>query len=338
MLDIFRSDAFSTVRLTRLVNRTPYVPNLLDRLGIFEPEPIGVRTAAIERIGTTLALVPATADGAPPVTVPHDKRDIRDVRTVRLAQTDRIYAHEIANLRAPGREIDLETVMSYTMRRLAKLRQRLELTWENLRLGCVRGNVLDADGSTSLFNPATFWGVTLPTALDWNLDNSATDVDGQCRAVVRTMERNSEGGFLPSSVIYGLCGDAFFDALVSHPKVVQFYLNRPAADQYLADTQIRRFTFGGIVFINYRGTDDGSTVGINTDVCRFVLAGGDNVFSMLISASNENFDLMDMPPQPVYAMISTDPSERKAWVDIDVYSYVLPIVKRPMTLLHATRT
>lgn len=338
MIDIFRNDAFSTVALTRLVNRTPYVPNLLERLGIFEPEPIGVRSAAIERIGTTLALVPTTPDGAPPVNVPHDKRDIRDVRTVRLAQTDRIYAHEVANLRRPGRELDLETVQSYALRRMAKLRQRLDLTWENLRLGCIRGNVLDANGSTSLFNPATFWGVTLPTALDWNLDNNATDVDGLCRALVRQMEKNSEGGMLPSSIIYGLCGDAFFDALVSHPNVKTFYLNRPAADQYLADTQMRRFTFGGIVFINYRGTDDGTTVGINTDHCRFVLAGGDEVFSMLISASNEHMDLMELPPQPVYAMMIPDPSDRKMYVDLDVYSYVLPIVKRPMTIIYATRT
>ena len=338
MLNIFQNDAFSTVALTRLLNASPYIPNLLSTLGIFEEERIGVRSAAVERIGNQLSLVPTSPDGAPPSTTPHDKRTIRDVRTVRLAQNDRIYAHEVANLRRPGTEMDLEEVSDYALRRMLKLRQKLDLTLENLRLGCVTGSVKDADGTAVLFDPAAFWGVTLPTAIDFNLDDVATDVDGKCRTVVRLMEKNAEGGMMPTSIIYGLCGDAFFDALVAHPNVKSFYLNRTEADSYLAATRIRRFTFGGITFINYRGTDDGTTVGVNTDHCRFVLAGGDNVFSMLVSATNENSDLMNMPPQLVYAIMSPDPSNRKAWVDVDVYSYVLPIVKRPLTLIYGTRT
>ncbi|MBW6399987.1 major capsid protein [Roseomonas sp. HJA6] len=338
MLNIFQNDAFSTVALTRLLNATPYIPNLLDTLGIFAEEKIGVRSAAIERLGNQLSLVPTTPDGAPPATTPRDKRTIRDVRTVRLAQTDRIYAHELANLRRPGSELDLEEVSDFALRRMQKLRQKNDLTLENLRLGCVTGSVKDADGTTVLFDPAAFWGVTLPTAIDFNLDIDTTDVDGKCRSVVRLMEKNSEGGMLPNSTIYGLCGDAFFDAFVAHPNVKTWYLNRPAADQYLAGTTTRRVTFGGIVFINYRGTDDGTTVGVNTDHCRFVLAGGDEVFSMLFSASNENFELMNLPALPVYAMMSIDPSARKAWVDVDVFSYPLPIVKRPLTLIYATRT
>ncbi len=338
MLNIFQNDAFSTVALTRLLNATPYIPNLLDTLGIFEEERIGVRSAAVERIGNQLSLVPTSPDGAPPATTPHDKRTIRNVETKRLAQQDRIYAHEIANLRRPGSEVDLEEISDFALRRLQKLRQKLDLTLENLRLGCVTGLVKDADGTSVLFDPATFWGVTLPAAVAFALDVATTDVDGKCRTVVRMMEKNSEGGMLPSSIIYGLCGDAFFDAFVAHANVKQFYLNRPEADQYLANTRIRRFTFGGITFINYRGTDDGTTIGVNTDHCRFVLAGGDNVFSMLISATNENGELMHMPPQDVYAVMSPDPSNRHEWVDIDVRSYVLPIVKRPLTLIYATRT
>jgi hypothetical protein len=337
MLNVFSGDAFSTVSLTRAFLATPYVPNLLGTLGIFDDAPITTDTAAMERLGNTLALVASTPRGAPPASRTHDKRTVRDVRTVRLALRDRIYAHEVANLRAFGQETALETMQGYAMRRMAKLRQDIELTWEHLRMGCIKGAVIDGDGSTTLYNWFTFWGVSEPAAIDFNLDDATTDVDGVCRTVMRTMEVNAEGGLLPTSTVYGFAGNAFFDALVSHPKVVQFYVNRPAADQYLANTKIRRLEFGGITFVNYRGTDDGTTVGVATDDCRFVIAGGRDIFQMVLSPRNESMDFMNTLGQPVYAMMVPD-RDRAEWVDVEAYSYPLPVCLRPRTLLKGTRT
>ena len=336
MLNIFSGDAFSTVSLTRAINATPYVPNLLGQLGIFASEPISTDVAALERLGNTLRLVPTTQRGAPPTSDAPDRRTVRDVRTVRLAKRDRIYAHEVANLRAFGSETMLETMQGVALRRLAKLRQDVELTWENMRLGAISGAVKDADGTTDLLDIFGFWGVSAPTAVNFELTNAATDVDAKCRQVRRTMEKNSEGAMLPGSAVYGLCGDAFFDSLVGHAKVQQFYLNRSEADSYLRDTEVRIFRFGGIVFINYRGTDDGSTVLIPTNDCRFVL-GGANVFQMIISPMNESAEFMNTMGLPVYAMMVPD-RDRQMWVDVEVYSYVLPVCTRPRTLLRGTRS
>jgi len=337
MLNVFTGDAFSTVSLTRAINAMPYVPNLLGTLGIFEDTPIITDVAAIERQGNTLALIPTTPRGADPTKAVHDRRTLRDVRTVRLAKSDRIFAHEVANMRAFGSESELETMQGYAMKRMAKLRQDTELTHENLRLGCVRGSILDADGSTVLHDVFTFWGVTAVTDVNFALTTATTDVDAQCRTVVRTMEKEAEGGFLPTSRVIGLCGDAFFDSLVSHANVVKFFVNRAEADTYLMNTQVRKFVFGGITFINYRGTDDGSTVGVNTNQCQFVLAGGRDVFQMVVSPRSESFDFMNTLGQPIYAMMVLD-RDRQAWVDVETYSYVLPICTRPRTLIKGLRS
>lgn len=337
MLNVFSGDAFSTVSLTRAINAMPYVPNLLGTLGIFEDAPIITDVAAIERQGNTLALIPTTLRGADPTKANHDRRTLRDVRTVRLAKSDRIHAHEVANIRAFGQESQLETMQGYAAKRMAKLRQDVELTWENLRLGCIRGSILDADGTTELHDVFDFWGVSAVSDQNFALTTSTTDVDAACRAVVRLMEKEAEGGFLPTSRVLGLCGDAFFDSLVSHANVVKFYVNRAEADRYLANTQVRKFDFGGITFINYRGTDDGSTVGINTNHCQFVLAGGRDVFQMIVSPRNESFEFMNTLGRPLYAMMVMD-RDRQAWVDVEVYSYVLPICTRPRTLIKATRS
>lgn len=335
MLNIFQGDAFSTVSLTKAFLATPYVPNLLGTLGIFEPAPITTDAAAIERLGQTLALVQTTPRGAPPATRGQDKRSVRDVRTVRLALNDRIYAHQVANLRAFGSETELETAQGFALKRMAKLRQDIELTWENLRMGCIKGVVKDADG-TDIIDYFSFWGITAPDPVNFALTTDGTDVDGVCRAVIRQLEKSAEGGFLPTSRVIGLAGDNFFDALVKHPNVVKFYVNRSEADMYLANTQTRKFDFGGIRFINYRGTDDGTTLGVPTDDCRFVIAGGKDIFQMALSPMNESFEFMNTLGQEVYAMMVFD-KDRQFWVDVEAYSYPLPICTRPKTLLRGIK-
>lgn len=336
MLNVFTGDAFSTVSLTRAINATPYVPNLLGSLGIFEPEPINTDTAAIEAVGNTLKLVQTTPRGAPPGTRGADKRSIRDVRTVRLALSDRIYAHQVANLRAFGQESQLETMQGYALKRMAKLRQDVELTTENLRLGAVTGVVKDADGST-IIDYFSFWGVAEPAAISFALGTETTKVRNKCDQVVRTMQKNAEGAFLPGTEIIGLCGDGFWDALVTHPNVEKFYLNRDRADELMIGSAYSVFRFGGITFINYRGTDDGTTVSIPTDDCRFVLRGGRDVFQMVQSPMNESADFLNTMGLPVYALMVPD-RDRAMWVDVEVYSYPLPVCTRPRTLLRGTRT
>lgn len=338
MLNIFSGDAFSSVSLTQAFLATPYVPNLLGRLGIFEPTPVVTDTVAIERLGQTIQLVQTSARGAPPANRAHDKRTIRDQRTFRLALTDRIYAQEVANLRAFGSETQMETMQGYAMKRMAKLRQDLELTKENLRLGCVVGGVVkDADGAT-LIDYNTFWGVSAPTAIDFDLDNATPgNVRAKCDAVIRVMQKEAQGAFVPGARVIGLASDTFFDALTGHPNVEKFYLNRDRADEMMEGLAYSSFTFGNITFINYRGTDDGSTMAIAAGDCRFFLAGSPGLFQWVMSPMNESAEFMNTLGQDAYAMMIPD-RDRQFWMDLDVYSYPLPVCTRPRTLIRGTLT
>lgn len=334
MLNIFAGDAFSNVSLTRAFLATPYVPNLLGALGIFQPEPITTDVAAIESMNGVLKLVQTSQRGAPPATRAQEKRTIRDVRTYRLALNDRIYAHQVANLRAFGSESQLETMQAFAMRRLAKLRQDIELTHENLRLGAILGVVKDADGST-LLDYNSFWGVSAPSAISFALGTDTTKVRNKCDQVVRTMQKNAAGAFVPGVEVVGLCSDGFWDALVTHPNVEKFYMNRDRADELMVGSAYSTFRFGGITWINYRGTDDGTTVTIPANDCRFVLRGAPDLFQMVLSPRNESMDFMNTMGQPVYAMMVPD-RDRSEWVDVEAYSYPLPVCTRPLTLLRGT--
>lgn len=85
-MDIFNSDAFSTVSLTTALEKIPYKPQFLNELNIFEPVPTNTRSIAIEKRDGFMQLIPTSQIGAPPTQLQDDKRDIRNYSTKRWAK------------------------------------------------------------------------------------------------------------------------------------------------------------------------------------------------------------------------------------------------------------
>jgi Phage major capsid protein E len=48
----------------------------------------------------------------------------------------------------------------------------------------------------------------------------------------------------------GMCGDNFWDALVTHPDVTKTYYNRAAAQELRQGTAFEAMRFGGIDWLN----------------------------------------------------------------------------------------
>lgn len=340
MIDVFLGDAFSLTQLTDALNRLPYQPQYLGSLGIFQPKPIRTLKAAFEKKDKVLSLVQTSARGAPLEQRGYEKSDIRDFATVRLAKASHLNADELQSVRAFGSESEFKQVQDEVLDRMMDVRTDLELTLENMRLGAVQGIVTDADGST-LYNWFSEWSITPPTEIDFDLDNASPAsgaVRQLCNDVVRGMARASKGGWLPGTQVYGLCGDAFFDALTKHVEIRQTYLNTSAA-QDLSTTvgnPFGAFKYGQITWVNYRGTDDNSTVAVPTDKVKFFPVGAPGVFQHVMSPG-EGLDLVNTQGQPMYARTIMD-KDRNAWVDIEVSTYPLMICTRPEMLFSGRRT
>jgi len=333
-MDIFNDDAFSMVEMTAAIERAPYKPNLLGSLGVFSPAPVSTVVVSMEERQGRINLIQTDQRGAPPAQQVRDERNLRSVHTPRLAASDTIYADEIQGVRAFGTMSELQQVQTVVAERLLKLRQSMELTFEHHRLGAVQGIVLDADGST-LYNWFTFWGISQPSELDFELDDSSTDVRQKCHGVVRAMQRAAKGAFLPSTQVHAICGDAFYDALVGHPTVRNTYLNWAAAAEQRENLAFGSFPFGGIMFHNYRGTDDGSTVAVNTEKAKFFPVGAPGVFQR-VQAPGETFDTVNTPGRELYVMQIPDRA-RNAWVKLEAYAYPLHACTTPAVLQRAKR-
>jgi hypothetical protein len=340
MIDIFNDDAFNTVTLTNALSKIPYKPQMLGSLGIFQPKPIRGIDIAYEKMEGTLSLIQTSQRGAPLEQRGNEKRDIRVFRTRRIAKASKLRADEILGIRAFGSESELQQAQDEVMRRMIALRDDLDLTMENQRLGAVQGIVLDANGDV-LDNWFTAWDGSQPSEIDFDLDNAAPAsgaVKKLCNQVIRTMARNAKGAFTPSTRVIGLCGDAFYDDLTSHKEVVQTFLNQQAANSLREDYAdvFEQFRYGGITWANYRGTDDGSTVAVGADKVKFFPLGANGVFDW-VQAPGESFAAAQGIGQPFYANVIPD-TKRDEYVEIEVKAYPLLVCTLPQCLLRGKRT
>jgi hypothetical protein len=337
-MDVFGTDAFSLVELTNAITHQEYLPGFLGSLNLFAVQPVRTTTVAIESVANTLRLVQTTPRGAPPDVRTNEMREIRDVRTVRIAQSDTLQASEIQGLRAFGSEDQLAMVQAEWARRTSALRDNIALTWENMRLGAIQGVVTDADGS-ELVDWYDLFGVAKPAEIDFDLDNAnpaAGALRKACTGVIRAMQRAAGGAWTPNTMAYGLCGDDFWDALIAHEEVRQTYLNYAAAAELRNPTAWEMFRFGGIMFVNYRGTDDNSTVAVPSAKCKFFPVGASDMFAVAFSPG-ESFEVVNTLGRPLYNIAVTD-RDRNAWVRSELYSYPLFICLRPKVLQSARMT
>lgn len=338
-MDIFNNSAFSMTSLTGAVQKVGYKPQLLGGLGIFEPMPVRTRTVFVDRRENKLALIPSSPVGAPPKELVVDPRNAVPLKTVRLTEGFTLYAEEIQGIRAFGSETEFAQAQAEYLRRMAMVRDDMELTHEYHRLGALQGLLLDADGSTVIYNYFTEFGVSAPAAIDFDLDNASPAKGAlrkKCAEVIRGMARSAGGAFTPSTTVHALAGDAFYDDLITHAEVEKTYLNWQAAADLRQDRSFEAFTFGSITWHNYRGTDDNSTVAIDPNEAKFFPVGARDVFKKAMAPA-EFGPYVNTLGQDTYAMNIPD-RDRQAWTRGELYSYPLYFVQRPDVLRKGVRT
>jgi len=338
-LDIFNQDAFGTTELTDYINRQPFIPTFLKDMGLFEQTPVRTTTIWVEVKDGAIALIPTSKRGTPIFQNEKQKRSAVPLETLRLAKADRVTADELQNIRAEGKAEETKEVQLEISDRLETINGDMDLTTENLMLGAVQGILVDADGSTVITSFYDTFGITQATEINFDLLNASPAkgaLKTACRGVVRAMQKAGKGAFTPSTEIVGLCGDNFFDAFVAHVEVEGN--SNAHADAMRLGEEFKAYgavRFGNITWVNYRGTDDGSTVSIGTDSVKFFPKGARGVFK-LAQAPAETFDYVNTRGLPRYARIIPD-KDRNEYADVEVMSYPLPYCTRPEMLLRGRK-
>ena len=199
-------------------------------------------------------------------------------------------------------------------------------------MGALKGNILDADGST-LYNLYNEFEIT-PKTVNFALGTAGTDVKKKCLEVVRHIEDNLKGEVMRE--VHCLVSSEFFDALTSHSKVKEAY-ERWQDGAALRNDMRGGFPFGGIVFEEYRGqaTDAEGTTR------RFIAAGEGHCFPVGTMNSfvtyfapadfNETVNTLGLP---LYAKQTARKFDRG--IEIHTQSNPLPLCLRPAVLVKVT--
>ena len=351
-LDIFHQDAFTMLQLTAAVERNPYLPTGIGTMDIFEDQPIRTTALAVEERAGVLTLVPVSDRGSPPVERVNELRDLRYFETKRLAKAFTVTASDIQNIRQFGMESETMQVQAEVARRLSGptgIERDIEYTWENQRLGAISGQLIDADGSTVLCNWFTQFGISAPAEiafnlLGWQAGAGTPTSDGAlrilCNQTVRAIKRAAKGAFIDGvTKVMAMCGDQFWDELVTHPDVAKTFLNWQQAVELRKGTafqggegapQLDTMSFGGIEWFNYRGSDDATTVGVPTTKVKFFLSKAPSVFRVAWAPA-EFGPYVNTLGKKKYIIPIFD-RDRQAWWRAECYSYPLFICTRPDTL------
>lgn len=334
IMDIFHADPFTAISLTSQVERIPFQPSALGDMNLFTPNPIRTTALAVEERDGVLNVIQTSQRGDPPVGErTTEKRKMRYFEVPRVFKGDTINASELQGIREFGEMSVLMQVQTEVARRLAGPTGLVNLvgyTFENMRLGAVQGILVDADGSV-LYNWFDEFGFAQPAVVYFNLAaKTEYSLRPICNQIVRSMARSAKGAFTTATTVKALCGDNFYDLFITHPDVEKTYKNWADAVELRDGKPFQGFYYGGIEWLNYRGSDDNTSIKIHDDEVKFFPENAPGVFEVA-QAPGETFEWINTPGKEMYVLPIFD-RDRNMWWRQEVYAYPLFICKRPEVL------
>ena len=333
-LDVFNQDAFSVHSLTTAINKMPFVPGRIGRMGLFNPVPITTTHVDLEELDGVLTLLQTAERGAAPKPYVPTKRKLRSVRVPHIPHNTNIKADAIQDIRAFGQASQVQTVQNVVNQRLRAMATNHDVTLEHLFAGAVKGVILDADLS-ELLDLFSAFEVTQLAEVAFDLDNASPAKGAlrkKCAALVRSIE--DELGARPYEHIHALCSSQFFDSLVSHPEVEKAY-ERLNDGELLRTGLVRKtITIFDITFEEYRGKV-GTTKFIADNKAHFFPAGSPGLFEVYYAPA-DYLETVNTLGLPRYAKQYVDRDLNK-WVAVDTQSNPLPLCTIPRTLVQGKK-
>lgn len=325
---MLNDDGFTLSEMTAAINEIPHLPSMLGDDGLFEYAGVATTTIQVEKQGSTLALVASKPRGAAGSEIGRLGRNLRPFNLVHLPLDDRIMADEVQGVRAFGSEGQPTAVETRRQEVMQLGVRRFDLTMEYYRVGCLKGQVLDADGTTVLHDMFAEFGVT-QNVLDFQLDVTTTEVRSKCDQAIDLIE--DELGGAPWTDLVAYCGRDFWKSFITHKAVKETFLAQVQASQLRGDPR-ETVDFGAVTWKKYRGAANGSQM-IGANDAYIVPRGVPGLLLGRFGPANY-FDTVNTPGLPLYAK-GIPMANNKGW-DIEMQSNPIHLLTRPRAIIKVT--
>ncbi len=335
--DVFQNSAFEMAELCAAVNKKPHAPSFLGDLGIFESKSIRTEVATVEEREGTLSLISTSARGTIGDARQRPQRKLKDFRVPHVPYFQTLRAQDIQNIRAFGQESELEAVADVVNDILDEMRADHEATHEWHRIGAIKGQVLDADASTVIYNYFTEFDSITETNITFDFDPGVDNIQLLANQVIREM--STALGMTPFKSVLAICGDRVFDALLTHATVEAgftrwndsaFFRESKLGPMYNAN--MNGMSFGGIDWVNYRGKV-GDTQFVADGIIRFIPLGVPGLFKEVIAPA-DFVETANTRGQKFYA--KQEPTKWNKGIEFHTQSNVLYLPTRPAALIKGT--
>lgn len=326
------NDLFKTVALSEAINKLPMKPGRVGNMGLFNEKGIRTTSVIVEQRNGRLILVPNQPRTGEPQQMGNDKRKALTLSATHLPLGAVVLPEEIQDVRAFGQESTdsgLQAQAQVVNDKLQSLKDSIEVTREFHRVGALRGQVLDADGSV-IHDLYTAFGVSKESR-NVALSVAGTNVRKACLDAKRFAEKKLGGTMVTG--FHALCGATWFDAFIEHDKVKAAYAGyQEAADRLGGDVR-KGFTFGGITFDEYTAEVSGQAF-IPADVAQ-VFPVGAGIFTLFNAPANYN-EAVNTVGQAYYAK-AEERRMGKGW-DLEGQSNPLALCHYPEALVELKAT
>jgi hypothetical protein len=331
MLNPFNNPAFSMAALTAAINLIPNRYGRLQELDLFPEKLVRQNQILVEERAGVLTLLPTKPLGAPGTLAARSKRRMRSFVVPHIPHDDVVLPNEVQGLRAFGSETELESIASVVAEKLETMRNKHAITLEHLRMGALKGLILDSDGSVLYDLFEEFRIAQQSVAFQIDNPNNGTDVKQKCIETLALIEEGLLGEFMTGARV--LCSQEFFAALTSHKDVKTAYAQWQQGAVLINDVR-KGFSFGGLVFEEYRG----KASDLDGNVRRFIAPGEAHAFPIgtinsfaTYNAPADFNETVNTLGQPVYA--KQEPRKFERGTDMHTQSNPLPLCLRPSVLV-----
>jgi hypothetical protein len=313
------------------------VPNkwgLINELGLFGEEGVAQHSVTVESSEGTLGLVTDKVRGERNNVGKSDTRALRSFPIPHFPMDDAVKPEDVQGKRAYGSADQAETEAAVIARKLERIRMNHAVTLEAARAFAITNGAIYAPNGTVSGNFYTDFGITRKS-IDFVLGTSTTDLNAKSEEGIAHIQDTIQSGEVVSNIIV-LCSPAFFGKLINHATVKEAYKYYTSTQEPLRNRLgsgvYRRFVHGGVEYVEYRGSYNGTAL-IPAGEAYMLPQGTSDMFKTYFSPANK-FQFVNTIGEQAYVFTYRAPTDSEILIQSE--SNFLNLIRRPQAVVQLT--
>ena len=326
---------FTPSQVTQAINAVPSQYGRIGAMGLFAPKPGFDKYARIEFKNGKLELIKSQSRGTRGDNKETERRNVHTLEVPYFPKSGTVLPSDIAGKRAFGSNASYASMNEALNDKLVELKKDHDTTHEYMRLGALKGQVLDADGSVilDLYSEFSISQDTIDfdfTTADFDPTEKTMDLANRIRT------RAAAVGVLVTEVVAEV-GFGFFKKLRANSYVQKDMEVRKVS----SNENTQQLTFAGVTFkvsydqaLNASGT---LTNFVDTDEgIAFPIAPQTSGLYVEAMAPAEMTSAVNTRAMKIYASVKE--LDHEGGYDIHTESNFLPICTQPTVLVNLTHS